>query len=286
MTRQRNHQSDTRHTQATTAALRAGLAQALTFHASFDHGPDADFALGDKQIYTARVEDGQETLELTPGLGNPPLSLAPGAGRYGGALQFTRENSHVIVYKAENNVAYSAAAFHGTASFWMNLEPAEIPGQYCDPLQLTDKNFSDDCIWVDFTKNDTPSDFRLGVFGNRQAWDVKNRRAESQEFFWRLLKVEEPPFAKGQWTHVAVTWNGLNDSQNGRARLYFNAAYQGATGVIREPFTWDVTQATIRLGTGHFVGLFDDIAFFNRALAADEITLLYGLERGVTELYG
>ena len=80
--------------------------------------------------------------------------------------------------------------------------------------------------------------------------NVKNRRAESQEFFWRLLKVEEPPFAKGQWTHVAVTWDGPNNTQNGRARLYFNAAYQGATGVIREPFTWDASQATIRLGTG------------------------------------
>lgn len=285
MTRQRNHQSDTRHTRATSAALHTGLAQALTFHASFDHGPEADFARGDKQIYSAIIENGQEIIELTPGLGNPALSLAPGAGRYGDALQFTQENSHVVVYKAENNVAYSAAAFHGTASFWMNLDPAEIPGQYCDPLQLTDKNFSDDCIWVDFTKNDTPSDFRLGVFGNRQAWDVKNRRAESQEFFWRLLKVEEPPFAKDRWTHVAIIWDGLNNTQNGRARLYFNAAYQGATGVIREPFTWDATQATIRLGTGHFVGLFDDIAFFNRALTAEEIALLYGLERGVAELY-
>jgi hypothetical protein len=153
-------------------------------------------------------------------------------------------------------------------------------------LQVTDKNFSDDCLWVDFTKNDTPSDFRLGLFGNRQGWDVKNRRAESQEFFWRLLKIEEPPFAKGQWTHVVVTWDGLNNTQSGRARLYFNAAYQGATGIIREPFTWDVGQAWIRLGTGHFVGLFDDIAFFNRPLTAEEIGVLYGLERGVAELHG
>src|SRR5215210_2311741 len=31
----------------------ASLAAALTFHASFDSGPDADFGLGDKRIYTA-----------------------------------------------------------------------------------------------------------------------------------------------------------------------------------------------------------------------------------------
>jgi hypothetical protein len=270
----------------TTEELRAGLAGALTFQASFDHGPDADFALGDKRIYVASVEKPEDVAALTPGLGEPPLAIVPGAGKYGAALAFTSENSHVVVYKAEGNVAYSPAAFAGTISFWLNVDPAEIPGQYCDPIQVTDKNFSDDCIWIDFTKNDTPSDFRLGVFGNREVWDAKNRRGESQEFFWRLLKVEEPPFAKGRWTHVVITWDGINSSQGGRARLYFDAQYQGATGLIREPFTWDVAQAGIRLGMGHLVGLIDDLALFNRALTGEEIGVLYRLERGVAELSG
>lgn len=260
------------------------LAQALTFHASFDHGPEADFALGDKQLYSATIEGVQKVAALTPGLGNPPLSIAEGRGKFGAALEFTEENSHVVLYKAEGNVAYSPEAFRGTVSFWMSLDPAEIPGQYSDPLQVTDKDFSDACIWVDFTKNDSPSDFRLGVFGDLSEWDVKGRRAESQEFFWRLAKVTEPPFARGRWTHVVVTWDGLNNSQQGRARLYFNAEYQGATGVIRERFTWDITKAGIRLGMGHFVGLFDDLAFFNRPLTPEEIRLLYSLERGVATL--
>ena len=29
------------------------LSEALTFHASFDQSPDADFALGDRRIFTA-----------------------------------------------------------------------------------------------------------------------------------------------------------------------------------------------------------------------------------------
>jgi hypothetical protein len=264
--------------------IRTSLSQALTFHASFDHGPEADFALGDKQLYSATIE-GQKVLALTPGLGDPPLSLVEGQGKFGAALEFTRENSHVVLYKAEKNVAYAPEAFQGTVSFWMNLEPAEIPGQYCDPLQVTDKDFSDSCIWVDFTKNDTPSDFRLGVFGNQNEWDVKNQRAESREFYWRLAKVTEPPFAKGRWTHVVITWDGLNNTQQGRARLYFNAEYQGGTGVIRERFTWDIAKAGIRLGLGDFVGLFDDLAFFNRPLTPEEIRLLYGLEQGVVELH-
>lgn len=265
--------------------IRAHLSQALTFHASFDHGPEADFALGDKQLYSATIEGIQKVVALTPGLGDPPLSIVEGRGKFGAALEFTHENSHVVVYKAEKNVAYSPEAFRGTASFWLNLDPAEIPGQYSDPVQLTDKDFSDACIWIDFTKNDTPSDFRLGVFGNQNEWDITNQKANSSEFFWRLAKVAEPPFAKGRWTHVVVTWDGLNNTQQGRARLYFNAEYQGATGVIRERFTWDVAKAAIRLGMGHFVGLFDDLAMFNRPLTPEEIRLLYGLERGAAELY-
>jgi hypothetical protein len=262
-------------------SAQAALADALTFHASFDHGPEADFARGDKQLYSVGAEG-----ELTPGLGNPPLAIISGQGRYGGALAFTQENSHVVVYKAAHNVAYAPGAFAGALSFWMNLDPAEIPGQYCDPVQITDKDYSNACIWVDFTKNDNPSDFRLGVFGNRSEWDVKNLAGQAQEFFWRLARVVEPPFAKGQWTHVVVSWDGINNTQHGRARLYFNSVYQGATGVIRERFDWDVTGTNIRLGTGHYVGLFDDIALFNRPLNAEEVGMVYGLERGVAELYG
>jgi hypothetical protein len=265
--------------------VRASLSKALTFHASFDHGPEADLALGDRQIYSATIADVQKVVALTPGLGDPPLSIAEGRGKFGAALEFTPENSHVVLYKAEQNVAYSPQAFRGSASFWLSLDPAEIPGQYSDPLQLTDKDFSDACIWIDFTKNDTPSDFRLGVFGNQSEWDVTNQRAKSAEFFWRLAKVTEPPFAKDRWTHIVITWDGLNNTRQGRAKLYFNAEYQGATGAIRERFTWDVTQAAIRLGMGHFVGLFDDIAFFNRPLTPEEIRVLYNLEHGVTELH-
>jgi hypothetical protein len=265
--------------------IRVSLSTALTFHASFDHGSDADFALGDKQVYTATVKNVQEVIALTPGLGNPPLSIVEGQGKFGAALAFTQENSHIVLYKAEKNVAYSSEVFRGTASFWISLDPAEIPGQYSDPFQLTDKDYSDACIWVDFTKNDTPSDLRLGVFGNQSEWDPTNRRGQGQAFFWRLAKVAEPPFAKGQWTHVVVTWEGVNTAQNGRARLYLNAEYQGATGIIPERFTWDVANAGIRLGTGHFVGLFDDIAIFNRPLTPEEIRVLHELERGVAELH-
>jgi hypothetical protein len=243
------------------------IAKALTFHAGFDDGPDAGHARGDKRLYT---EEGE------PGLGG--LAIAPGEGRFGGALRFTPESTRVVVFKAERNVAYDASAFKGTVSLWMKLDPADIPGQYCDPLQVTDKKYSDSCVWLDFTKNDTPSDFRLGVFGENAAWDPTGKEGDSQEFYWRLLKVAEPPFARDRWTHVAVTWAD-------RARLYLDGAYVGAGGRIHERFVWDVANARIRLGTGKYVGLMDDLAFFDRPLTADEVRELHGLERGVASLY-
>ena len=261
------------------------LFKALTFHVSFNHGSDADFALGDKQIYTVTVEAGEKVVAFTPGLGDPPLTIVKDRGKFGAALEFTQENSHVVAYKAEKNVAYSPQIFHGTASLWLNLDPARLPRQYSDPFQLTDKDYSDDCIWVDFTKNDTPPDFRLGFFGNQSEWDTKNRRGGGEEFFWRLVKVAEPPFANGQWTHVVITWDGVNNTRSGRARLYLNADYRGASSIITEYFTWEFANAAIRLGMGHFVGLIADIAIFNRPLTPEEIRSLYDLKGGVAELH-
>lgn len=262
---------------------RANLARALTFHASFDHGFDADFGGGDRRLYSAAAENGQETGGLTPGPGQPALSRAE--GKFGSALQFTLENSHVALFKAAGNVTYSPSGFSGTVAFWMSTDPTEIPERYCDPFQLTDKVFSDACIWLDFTKNDTPPDFRLGCFGDQREWDAAGQGERNEAFYFRLAKVAEPPFARGAWTHVAITWDGLNTSRPGRARLYLNAHSRGATSRVGERFTWDVAQAAIRLGTGHFVGLIDDLACFDRALTSDDVRALYALEQGVADLH-
>jgi hypothetical protein len=158
--------------------VRSGLASSLTFHASFDRGPNADFALGDPTLYSVSADG-----EPTAGLGDPPLAIAEGRGKFGAALEMTVERTHVVAYKAEQNVAYSPEAFRGTVSFWMSLDPAEIPGQYCDPLQVTDKKYSDACIWLDFTKNDVPSDLRLGVFGDAGEWDPEHKEGGGERFF-------------------------------------------------------------------------------------------------------
>ncbi|MBM3262429.1 MAG: LamG domain-containing protein [candidate division Zixibacteria bacterium] len=262
------------------------LSASLTFHASFDHGPDADFGAGDRRLYSVSTGAEPKEIVLTPGLGDPPLTLAQARGRYGAALAFTAENTHTVSYKAEKNVAYAQDGFQGTISFWLFGDTADIPGQYCDPLQLTDKDYSDACIWVDITKNDSPSDLRLGVFGNQKEWDLTDTRHENAAFYWRLVKVAEPPVAKTRWTHIAITWDGINSAGGGRARFYLDGEHRGASNLIRERFTWDIAKTRISLGIGNYIGMIDDFAVFNRPLTPDEIRALIRLEHGVADLYG
>ena len=262
------------------------LSNALTFHASFNRGPDADFGKGDKKIYTGDFKGSRQQNEMptTTGLGSPPLVLAKDKGKYGDALAFTKDNSHVVFYKLDKNIQYGERDFKGSVSLWMSLDPTEIPDQYCDPVQLTDKYYASDAIWIDITKNDVPPDLRLGVLGDERVWDVKKRQGAAEEFFWHLLKISNPPFEKDKWTHVVVTWE-LNGSALGRAKLYFNGEYAGQSGPVREPFLWNTANVTMRLGTGNYIGLMDDISLFNKALTPAEIKMLYNLKNGVAELY-
>jgi len=59
------------------------LGKSLSFHASFDGGPDADFARGDRAIWQAPSIKRRD--EATKGLPNgSEVKLEPTSGRYGG----------------------------------------------------------------------------------------------------------------------------------------------------------------------------------------------------------
>ena len=172
-------------------------------------------------------------------------------------------------------------------SFWLSLDPnQDLEPGYCDPLQVTDEDYNDAALWVDFTKDDKPRHFRLGVFGDLKTWNPKGLEPDKNpDFLRRLVVVKEPPFGRGKWTHVAVTFSGLNArGRGGSAKLYLNGRLQGTTPEIREPFTWDVPRAAIRLGV-NYVGLFDELSAFNRPLNDKEIQTLYELKGGVGALH-
>ncbi len=245
--------------------------KARTFHASFDHGADADFALGDKRIYTAPSYKAQA--EAKPGLDHPDITIVPG-GHAGSALRFARKNVKAVFYQGDKNVAFREGNWTGAVSFRLNLDPdQDLEPGFCDPIQITDKAYNDSAIWVDFTRDERPRHFRLGVFGDLKAWNPENLPSDKNPVFGqRLITVTRPPFQRGKWTSVVITYTGLG-SGKGVAKLYLDGKLQGTTEPVAEPFHWDLTRAAIRLGV-NYVGLFDELSIFNRALSDREVAEL------------
>ncbi|MCU1274013.1 MAG: hypothetical protein JWO48_1444 [Bryobacterales bacterium] len=157
---------------ATCGVLGAGtipqsLRLSLSFHASFDKALDADFARGERKIYNA--PDYKQLSNAKPGLGDVDAAIEKGAGVAGSdALRFRSKNTRALFFRGDRHIALSG----GTLSFWLKLDPQKdlAPG-YTDPIQLTDKEYNNSAIWVDFTKDDVPRHFRLGVFGSLKVWN-------------------------------------------------------------------------------------------------------------------
>ena len=261
----------------------APLRDALTFHSSFEGGADADFALGDKRIYSAPSYD--EVDKAQPGFDNPNAELVPDQGRFGAALKFHHKNTSALFFRGETNLAYTPEDWSGTVSFWLSLSPSQDlePG-YCDPIQITDTTYNDAAVWVDFTK-DNPRQFRLGVFGDLESWNPKKLPSdENPDFMNRVVVVDDPPFKRQEWTHVVITFSGLGSAAGGSAKLYLNGKLQGTTSGIKEPFTWDLSRAQIRIGV-NYIGLYDELALFNRPLTDGEVSTLYKLDGGAASLH-
>jgi len=262
-------------------ASRAALVRSLTFHAGFDGDADARFAEGDPRVYTA---PGGSFKDARPGLPGT-VSIARGQGRHGDALRFEAKSKDLVFFRAQKNVSWSPADFSGTVSFWLSLDPEHdlAPG-FCDPIQVTDKKWDDACLWVDFSKDEVPRLFRMGAFPNYPEWNPRGIKWDAvPEADRPQVVVKRHPFERGKWTHVCFTFQGFNTGRNdASAKLYLNGELQGELSGKRT-FTWDLSKASIILGVS-YVGLYDDLAFFNRALPQDEVRELMRLEGGVASI--
>jgi hypothetical protein len=263
----------------------APLRQALTFYSSFDHGVDADYAAGDPRLHTApslnRIAEGR------PGLGRDDVKVENGAGRFGAALRFERNSAPILFYRAEKNIAYDAGDWSGTVSLWLSLDPDAdlLPDHYSDPFQMTDKAWDNAAIFVDFSKDERPRHFRLGVFADTAVWNPQKRKwDEIPEADRPMVTVKTPPFGRGRWTHVAFTFKGFNRAGGAAsAAMYLDGKKVGDLAGRPQAFTWDPAKATMMIGIT-YLGLFDELAVFDRALSDDEVERLYGLRRGVRDL--
>ncbi len=261
----------------------ADARQHISFLASFDQVADADFARGDPRIHTCPAYDQREG---KPGVHTPAVGLAAGQGRHGGALRFQRQTREMIYYHGAKNFPYRERDWEGTVSFWLRLDPEEdLPPGYCDPLQVTPHEWNNASMFVDFSRDERPRQFRLGIFADFASWNPQNRPWDAIPPGERpMVVVERHPFAADQWTHVAFTFSSLNHAnENGRAELFLNGVSQGVWSDEAAKFSWPKGRSYIMLGL-NYVGLYDEIVVFDRALRPAEIQALIKLDDGVRSL--
>ena len=266
-------------------ASQDALRTSLTFHASFDGGVNAAKAAGDPALYSAPAMKARDA--ATPGLPQSgEVVHARGEGRFGDALRFTRRKSPFVFFKAGKNVTYKARDWSGTVSFWLKVDPAkELEPGFCDPVQITPRAWNDAAFFVEFEKRPESIPFRLGVYADFEVWNPQKRKFDEIPAAERpLVTVQEPPFAGGKWTHVVFTFANFNSGRaDGTARLYLDGSLRGVLSPRLQTFTWDTEAAVIGLGLG-YIGAFDELSAFDRALTDEEIRALHGLAGGVGSL--
>lgn len=263
----------------------AGLKDGLIFYAGFNTGPDAEIARGDKALYWAPSM--KVPSEGKAGL--PPegvVTLARGEGKFGDCLKFERKAPQMVFYRAKENFPYDAEGMEGTVSFWLRLTPDEdlAPG-FTDPIQITSKSWDDAAFFVEFSKDEMPREFRLGVYADKAVWNPQNRDWNSIPMVEKpLARVERPPFRRDRWTHVLFTFRNFNTRKpDGLARLYLNGKPRAELSPREHTFTWRDEDALIMLGLS-YVGFFDELAIYDRVLELQEIEELHGLKEALGEL--
>lgn len=259
---------------------KARLKSALTLHASFDTGLDADFARGDKACYV------QQGKELIAAKANDDVKIADGAGKFGGALHFPKKSNYRPTYKDGGVLGYNDKSWNATVSVWLRLDPdKDLEPGYCDPVQIVGDDSKKGFIFLEWSKDETPRLFRYAIRPLFHIWNPDNVQWADIPFNKRpMVQVEKAPFSREAWTHAVFTLENVNDKAKAPAgRLYLNGKRQGAIENWDLSFGWDPNRVLLVLGAA-YVGQLDDLAVFNRSLNDNEVRLLHELKAGTQEL--
>ena len=258
----------------------ATLREALTLHASFDQGFDADVSRGDKACL---IRQGKA---FVPAAESAELRLAPKAGRFGGALHFPKKGSVRPQFAGPGVLGYNDRSWSATVSVWLRLTPDEDlePG-YCDPVQIVGDDGKKGFIFLEWSKNETPRFFRYAIRPLVEIWNPGNVQWDEIPFEKRpMVQLSKAPFSRDAWTHVAFTLSQVNNSgAKPSGTLYLNGSRQGTIEGWDLRFGWKPESVALVLGAS-YVGRQDDLAIFNRALSDAEVSQLYKLEGGVGSL--
>lgn len=257
------------------------LKKALTFHASFDTGLDADFSKGDKACV---MKKGKELVSCVP---NDDVQIVAGAGKFGGALRFPKKGATRPQYSGVNVLGYNDKSWSSTISVWLRLTPDnDLEPGYCDAVQIVGDDTKKGYIFLEWSKDETPRFFRFAIRPLFAIWNPTNVQWADIPFDKRpMVQVANAPFSHDTWTHVVFTVSNINDKTAKRTgSLYLNGKLQGRIENWDLTFGWDPAQVAFILGAA-YVGDIDDLAVFNRALSDDEVSELFRLKGGAGSLH-
>lgn len=264
----------------------SALADALTFAATFDTGLDADVAAGDGRIHHGPSWG-------PPRLGDPGLVPSGAVTRErrgalrGHALRFHRRTDELLFFHGEKNTPWRARDWSGTLSFWLRAEPqGELPDGFDDPITITAKEWNDAGLFCEFEKRPDFRHFRMGAYADHAVWNPAAKPWEQLEFAEKsLAQVDADDHFGGRWTHVVLAFERFNSgADDGVAQLYLDGEVAATLSPRRQTWTWDPAAQRILLGL-NYVGWMDELAWFDRALAAAEIATLHALPGGLADLW-
>lgn len=255
-------------------AQSGSLAPALTFHASFDRGLDADFSQGDKAAYV-RTSKG-----VVPAAPNDEVKLAPDGGRFGGALHFTKKGNTRPQFKGGGVLNYNDKNWSATVSVWLRLDPdKDLEPGYCDPVQIVGDDSKKGFIFLEWSKDETPRFFRYAIRPLFHIWNPTNVQWADIPFEKRpMVQVAGAPFSRESWTHVVFSLENINDkSKKPVGSLYLNGQLKGRIENWDLTFGWNPESVLLVLGAA-YVGYLDELTVFNRALTDAEVQQLFTLK--------
>jgi hypothetical protein len=267
--------------QETSTSLR----ESLSLYASFDAGVDADFARGNKTLWTApKINQREQATAGVPSSGE--VRLDPHVGKFGGSMSFSKSKGPMVFYQGEKNVPMPQQDWSCSLSFWLRTDPLnDLQEGFCDPIQLTSKQWDDAAIFVEFEKRATGIPFRLGVYADKSVWNPTGRKFETIPASERpLVTVSNPPFRGDRWTHVAVVLSHFNTGKaDGESSLFLDGKLVGAISERTQTFTWVQDRVALMLGLS-YVGFMDELMVFDRALSANDVQQILALDNGGHDL--
>ncbi|MFT5524814.1 MAG: hypothetical protein ACI9G1_003919 [Pirellulaceae bacterium] len=251
------------------------LLRAVSLYASFDDKLEADFGGGELSLRTRSdhpTKKGEYVFQ--DGYDSNVFRLASDSGVAGGALRAVDilPRRGRLFYPAAKNLAFNRNGWSGAVSMWLNTDPNTIfKSPYCDPVQITQKGAHDGGIWLDFP-DVKPRDMRMGIYHALQDGEKAVKELDPKAPLVHLRRV---PFKVGQWHHVVISWSNFDSSKgDALAQLFVDGRLIGEMKDREIAMNWEIEKTGIYIAVS-YIGHFDELAVFNRALTANEISKLH-----------